>query len=350
MRNPGSERRCLRLADWPDPDRDLWLRATSNRRRSFRGDNPAAKLAPASVKRIEEGYGRWLGALLFLGELRDESPEQRPTTARVEAYFDLMQTNGNRGTTILTRLVDLERALSLMYPGRDFRWIQAGGVYPYRYRVSLERRPIVVVDSAAWLEWAELLLGTAAELPPDRARADLWQDGLIIGCLGMRGMRQRTLLATRIGANLIETADGFDLAYGEADMKCRNHLTYPLPAAFLEPMRAFLATERPRLLAGADHAFLWVGADGAPLQAPRLKTMIRTRSRQQFGVGFGTHVARHALATSARRRDPASPGIAAAILGATAKTVEKHYALGQSIEAFDTHNDTLEAMRRRLTD
>lgn len=348
MRNPGPERRCLRLADWPALDRDLWLRATSNRQRSFRGENPAAKLAPPSIKRIEEGYGRWLGALVHLGDLVDESPEQRPTIARVEAYFDLMQTNGNRGTTILTRLVDLERALSLMCQGQDFRWIQDGDGYPFRHRVSLERRPIVVVESAAWLEWAELLLDTAAELPPDKARADLWQDGLIIGCLGMRGMRQRTLLATKIGVNLIETEEGFTLTYGEADMKCRNHLAYPLPATLVEPMRAFLATERPRLLSGPDQPFLWVGADGAPLRAPRLQTMIRTRSRHQFGVGFGTHVARHALATSARRRDPTSPGIAAAILGATAKTVEKHYALGQSIEAFDTHSDTLEAMRRRL--
>lgn len=346
MRNPSPAQRCLKLEEWPVQDRDLWSRVTSGRRRSFRGDTPAGRLSAASVRKYEEGYGRWLGALFFLGELVDETPERRVTVDRLERYFGLLEQVGNRGASILGRFAELARALSLMYPGADFRWILDGGGFPIANRVSLEQRPITVVDTVAWLNWAEHLIEVARELPPDRARGDLWQDGLIIGCLGMRGMRQRTLLATRVNEHIVDTGDGFRLTYGEADMKCRNPISYPLPAVLVVPMREFLARERPCLLHGPDHGYLWTGVDGEPLRAPRLKTMIRTRSRHEFGVGFGTHAARHSLATSSIRRDPANPGVAAALLGATGEIIERHYNLGRSVEAFDRHGDTIEKLRK----
>lgn len=345
MRNPPPSARCLKLADWPNADRELWLRATSDRRRSFRGENPAAKLAPKSITKMEEGYGRWLGALTFLGELADEPPAERLTLERLERFLTLLQQNGNRGYTIVSRFEELKRALELMYPGQKFLWVLEMGGFHIRDRVILEQRPIAVIDSLLWLDWAEDLISVAETLPEDRARADLWQDALIIGLFGMRGMRLRTMCAIRIGEQLQEFEDGFQLDFRETDIKIRSCLGYPIPTTLNGPIRRYITEERPRLLVGLPHDHLWVGIDGAPMKASRIKTMIRTRSRHQFGIEFGPHAAKHSFTTSAIRRDPAHPGVASSILGTSARTLEKHYNHGHSIEALDIHAETIRRER-----
>lgn len=345
MRNPPPSARCLKVCEWPKLDRELWLRATSDRRRSFRGDNPAAKLAQDSIDKTEEGYGRWLGALAFLGEFAEEAPIERVTLDRLERFLALLQQNGNRGYTIVGRFEELKRALELMYPGQKFLWVLEMGGFHIRDRVALEQRAITVIDTIQWLDWAEDLLAVAETLPRDRARADLWQDALIIGLFGMRGMRLRTMCAIRIGEQLQQFEDQFRLDLREADIKTRSCLSFPLPHTLDEPMRRFIEEERPYLLVGAPHDHLWVGIDGAPLKATRVQTMIRTRSRHQFGIEVGPHAAKHSFTTSAIRRDPAHPGVASAIVGTSARTLEKHYNHGRSIEALDIHAETIRRER-----
>lgn len=341
MRNPPPQARCFKLAEWPEADRSLWLRATARRARSFRGDYPAAKLADKSISKTAEGYGRWLGALSYLDALDDEAPVERVTLERLERFLALLQQNGNRGYTIVGRFEELKRALELMYPEQKFGWILELGGFHIRSRVTLEQRPITVIDSKLWLEWAEELLAVAEILPADRARADLWQDALIIGLLGMRGMRLRTIASIRIGLQLAERESRFHLDFRSEDIKAGQAPRYPIPASLNEALRRFLAEERPHLLADERHDHLWVGIDGRPLKDTRIKTMIRTRSRHQFGVEFGPHAAKHSFVTSTMRRDPAHPGVAAAISGTSATTLEKHYNHGQSIEALDTHRQTI---------
>lgn len=345
MRNPPPSARCLKVTDWPNADRELWLRTTSDRRRSFRGDNPAAKLSPKSITKTEEGYGRWLGALAFLGELVDELPSERITLERLESFLALLQQNGNRGYTIVGRFEELKRALELMYPGQKYLWVLEMGGFHIRDRVILEQRPLPVIDSLHWLGWADDLLSVAEMLPKDRARADLWQDALIVGLFGMRGMRLRTMCTIRIGDQLQALDGRFHLDFRETDIKTRSCLAYPIPAALNGPMRRFVEEERPRLLVGETHDHLWVGIDGAPLNASRIKTMIRTRSRHQFGIEFGPHAAKHSFTTSAIRRDPAHAGVASAILGTSARTLEKHYNHARSIEALDIHAETIRRER-----
>ena len=59
-------------------------------------------------------------------------------------------------------------------------------------------------------------------------------------------------------------------------------------------------------------------------------------TRGRFGIAFGPHRFRHAIATTAPMRDPSHPGVAAGLLGISKEVVEQSYnRAGQSQAAID---------------
>jgi hypothetical protein len=48
-------------------------------------------------------------------------------------------------------------------------------------------------------------------------------------------------------------------------------------------------------------------------------------TRKRFGVSFGPHRFRHAIATTAALRDPASPGLAVGLLKISGPVIDEHY-------------------------
>jgi hypothetical protein len=86
---------------------------------------------------------------------------------------------------------------------------------------------------------------------------------------------------------------------------------------------------------------------GDPLSVGRISGFIREASQQRFGFAFGPHRFRHALGSTAPTRDPAHPGVAAAILGIDRKTLQDHYNLAGQTEAVTAFLHCLRLDRQR---
>ena len=112
-------RRCLPVAEWPEVDRAAWQRALLAARGPFREDGGGPSRSPASIRKYQGGYGRWLGFLAHIGDLApSEIPAKRPTPARLDQYFDHLCRCGNADYTIVGRFAELRAALQMMTPGR----------------------------------------------------------------------------------------------------------------------------------------------------------------------------------------------------------------------------------------
>ena len=108
---------------------------------------------------------------------------------------------------------------------------------------------------------------------------------------------------------------------------------YDLPPGLVGHVEHYLRVERPQLLHGSDHDWLWVGRNGAPLREAGIERVIRRLSEKKFGRAVGPHSFRHAMGTTAPMADPRNPAVAAAILGNSKRVAEKSYNLGRQVEA-----------------
>ena len=59
-RGKAPNRACLKLADWPELDRQLWLAAVAPSDPFMQGGGTRARHRSRSNKKIVQNYGRWL--------------------------------------------------------------------------------------------------------------------------------------------------------------------------------------------------------------------------------------------------------------------------------------------------
>src|SRR5208282_4154811 len=60
----------------------------------------------------------------------------------------------------------------------------------------------------------------------------------------------------------------------------------------------YFAVERPELLRGETHDFVWVAHHGGSLSEKGIDFMMRSRTKGQYGVAFGAHRFRAGLTTT----------------------------------------------------
>ena len=119
----GTVRRCLPLAEWPEPDRVAWA-AAHHRGGLLDDDGLAASWAPATSAIIAGGYGRFLSFLAQTGDLDPHAiPSNRVSRARVEAYVAELRER-NHSSTVAGRLLQLVRAAAVMAPNTDWIWLR----------------------------------------------------------------------------------------------------------------------------------------------------------------------------------------------------------------------------------
>src|SRR4051794_35515290 len=183
-------RRCLVLQDWPEPDRLSWEAAMRGRRGRFSTRGLAARLAADSVDKYYEGYGRWLGFLLYHGWLDPAvGPLERVTEERAAAYFDELAALGNSDYAIVGRFQELQASLRIMVPGAQVGWLSRPGGTPLRHRLAMEKRHFQVHHSATLYAWGKEMMERALTLPGPRRRQVMLRDGLLIAVLAAAGPR-----------------------------------------------------------------------------------------------------------------------------------------------------------------
>ncbi|MBL6081802.1 tyrosine-type recombinase/integrase [Belnapia sp. T18] len=296
---------------------------------SVRG--PAARFAPQAIGKALAGYSRWLGFNRYHGWLDPAlGVMNRVTETRVAAYFDELQTLGNRDYTILGRFQELQMALRLMVPGADVGWLTRPGGVPLRRRLAMEKRVLRIHDSSALYDWGLELMEQAVTLTAPNLRQVMLRDGLLICLLAAVGLRLRSVELMRLGQQLRFDSKEWWITLDRPDLKARSSQDQPLPASLTPWLDRYVAVERQELLAGRSCDAVWVRTGGAPLTQGGLHARIRWRSRERFGRAhsFGVHRFRHCIGTTLPLMFPDQPGLATSVLNISAGVHAKHYDRG----------------------
>jgi integrase/recombinase XerD len=348
---PDQRRRCLPVADWPIRDREAWMAAHRHGGLLDEG-GLAADWAVATSHLIARGYGRFLGFLIARDALDpEETPDRRVTLSLVEAYVEELRCL-NHSSTVASRLLQLDRAVSVMAPTVDWGWLR-------RIKRKLQRSARPAHDDRARLVPSDDLVNLAfnlmkgAEADEKAApwrRAVRFRDGLLIAILCAWAPRARNLAETAIGNNLQRRGETWWCCYGADEVKNHRAIEVPLPEFLNHPIERYLAQHRPLLAArsrdGASSDAAWLSFSGLPLTPKEVGRIVSTVTRRELGKAVNPHLFRKIIPTELAIQDPEHVGVAQAILGHTDYAMTQHYYnRGRAIDAARKHQVLLRTVR-----
>ena len=353
-------RRCFDLVDWPEPDRRLWEAAIAARRGRFSKRGLAARLAPASLEKTMEGYGRWLGFLHYYGWLDPEvGPLARLDEDRAAAYLDELVALGNRDYTIIGRFQELQTAIRIMEPRAQVAWLGRPGGVPLRQQLAMEKRSFEVHHSATLYAWGFELMEEALTLSAPCRRRVMLRDGLLIALLAAAGPRLGSVQVMRLGQQIRFDGVEWWMTLDVPDIKTDKPHRVPLPGSLTPWFERYVAVERRELLDGQVSDAMWINWGGKMLGEAGIEKRIRWCSAKRFGPenAFGVHRFRHSIGTTAPLMAPDTPGIGAALLGISGRVHEQHYDRGLRAAAgaayltgLDQDREEARAYLRRLAE
>ncbi len=331
----------LKLADWPETDRAA-LEANTVKGRRNRRSTPGGHYAEASLQKFAKGYARWLGFLQHRGWLDTGVPAgERVTGERLNDYFNALRSAGNADNTVVGRFEELSRALAILEPTHDWRWVRGpeGGVIPRRLRT---RRALVVPHPRVLYRWGCGLMDKAHTVGSKLAGALQFRDGLIIAMEAARARRLRSMAGLLVGTELARQPDGlWRLALLPARVKTGKADSFTLPAhlspyidRYLGEIRPFLLRERER-----ESSAMWIGKDGQVLAKKSFGENYGQRARKRFKVRFGPHRNRHAIVTAAAIDAPFDPTLGARVIRITVQVADDHYRRAGQANAAKAYNN-----------
>jgi integrase len=346
-------RRVSMLLDqWPAIDRLAWENALAARRGRFGRRGVAAQLRDRSLAHYRESYGAWLSFLQGADALDPGvPPEQRLTPERLNGFVEAMWARGNRDSSVESRLVGLWRALTILAPNADLRWILRPGGRHLSEVLDTAPRPKRPRSARNLFDWGMRLLHSAEEHPSAFKRAVQLRDGLIIALLAGRGLRVGELASLTLGRSVFRPQGG---THWRNEIRPENrkaggvvsHRWSEVVEPFLEH---YLRVARPLLLKGHQSDALWISWRSRPMAVEGLQGVIQRRSATKFGAAgrMGPHAFRHALTTSTVLEAPGHVGIAPDILGHSSEASEKYYDWAGSVMAATAYGEVLDDLARR---
>ena len=301
--------------------------------------------SPATYDMYADGYAGYLWHLKTLNQLdAAETPAERVTRERLGSYHERLTRAGLADYTIVARFDGLRGALRLMYPAGDFGFITRPGDVSVRQMLRMHRCPRFVPDSREAELWAEALFIEALGLPDPVARRLQIRDAALIGMMASRAPRRRAAAGMRLGHNLRRVGDGWELFFDAKLMKGgRSSLQLPLGPRVGKMLDRYIAVERRELLRGATHDFVWVTKSGDPWSEKGIDFMIRARTKERFGVAFGTHRFRTSLTTTQALVDGRNLLGTSRMLAHSPAVALKHYNRAGSLEASRRHDAYMDA-------
>ena len=361
-RRPQSPPLIVPLQDWPAQDRQLWETGLSpydpyDSPDSVPGAGYGAGLSDPTVELSRKSYGRWLAFLRDSGQLDPTAhPVDRVTLPRMGAYFEALQAAGNADATILGRFTQLQRALRIMAPERDVRFVAKPSGRTIRSLLPLRKRSLLVPDAFVMVDWGTTLIEQSATAEDPRQRALLLRDGVLISTLASRARRLRAMTGLRLGHELVRQNDRYLIDLPPGLVKTKRRDRFYLPESLTAALDLYLNDVRPALMGAKRHDAVWVKLNGDPLPACGLTGIVRRRSRKRFGTAFGPHRFRHSIGTTLPLRLPQYPGLAAGFLDVSGGVLGDHYnragqaAATASFQAFRERQqqEAIEDHERRL--
>jgi site-specific recombinase XerD len=341
--------RCWKVERWPALDQAAWAAGLALGR-SLDEEGYAAGLRPASIEKARKGYGRWLDFLDSRGWLEPEQqPLARISERRVLHYARALRAAGNADYTIIGRVAELAAAMRIL-TGRKAGWFRKPGGMSIYAVLPKAKRPKLPPDSQVLYHWGISLMDTADLASGDRTALVAYRDGLILALLAARGRRLTAMANLRLAHMIQAGQDACWIDLPPELVKTRKRDRFPVPDALMPYLRHYLAVVRSRLLRGACSEALWISINGQPLTSKGFQAMVFGRTERQFGTGFGPHLFRHAMSTTAALRLPQLRGLAAGLLGISAQVVEQHYRLTGEVTAGNRFDQLISEREKELLD
>lgn len=338
-RGKAPERACLGIGAWPTEDRCLWQAACAPADLLEVGAGTRADRRPASNRKAEKGYGRWLNYLkLHAAICPTLPPADRITPQRVKEYVAHLQALNNGTATILARLQELCEVAKVMGPGGDWRFINAiasrirARHVPVRGKQNLKLSNELFDLGMGLMEQSGSMSGWR--------RAVLYRNGLLIALLALVPMRRRNIAGLRLDRDLVRSNGCWSISIAAEDTKTHAPLELDLPDLLTGPLQTYLVEHRPVLVrrTGRWHCdagdALWVSKDGSPMTEMAIYDAVRSLTGAAFGQPINPHLFRDAAATTLAISAPKQVRSAAALLGhRTFTTTERHYIQAMGLEA-----------------
>jgi integrase len=253
-----------------------------------------------------------------------------------------MRAMKRRPYSILGRFMELRMALKAMAPNVNTAWILKPNGMTIRQMLAPTSRPMTIPDAEILFLWGVKLIDGAQLDAPRRHGLVQFRDGLLIAMLAARGRRLRSMALLRLGHEFFRFGDNYRVELQPRQVKTKVFDGFSLPSSLTFYIEKYLASVRPALLRDQCHNALWVGIDGRPLEAKGIQQMVCKRTKARFGVSFGPHRFRHAIATTVPLKAPEAPGLAAALLGISRETVQEHYDRASQVKAVNLFQTMLE--------
>lgn len=350
-RQSPAARRCLKLVEWPVLDRERWMAALAQRNSPpLLRRGPFDEMRPASIAKAQDGYGRWLGFLEFVGKLEPErEPADRINLDRFMEYLELLRGNGNRGHTIYGRASELKSAMRCLAPNADFSWLTSPGGTPLHSFLDMQSQEVETHDPAELYRWGIELMEKAITLNGPIRRRVMLRDGLLVAILASRGIRLRTMTELKLNQNIFRRDDGW-FCYAEPEItKNKKPLAFSLRGSLTLWIDRYVKRERQELLGGKQHDAFWVNWNGDPLAQDGVTKRFYWLSEKRFGRAhwFGPHRARHSVITRVAEISPELYKAVPAMLSHTRRTAAEHYNHADGTASFQRFQEAVMDERRR---
>jgi integrase len=341
----------MKLADWPEPDRQLW-RAAQEPGDVFDDGGARAGMRSRTNEKVERGYGRWLTYLaLHDPGCLAEAAAARITPERVRAYVLHLENLSNSTQTRLCRLQELGDMARVLDPTGDWSFIA-------KLAARVRARHVPARDKGDKMAGGEELLGLGFDLmaaaehaTTPRKAATLYRDGLLIALLIMLPLRRCNLAALVLDDTLVRRSGMWRITIPASETKTHDEEDALFPEVLVPHLERYLAVYRPYLceLTGRWHSppgnALWLSADGSPMTEMAIYDRVRLQTSEHLGKPLGLHVFRDIAATTLAIEDPEHVLAAAPLLGHRSfNTTQKFYLRAWRLKA---HRDYEEAIVER---
>jgi len=347
VQNTSLDRRA-RFETWPDIDRALWI-AGCKRGDVFEKSGAGSELAPATLSLTARAY-RALLDFLRANQWLDPatSPAERVTRDRLILFLQALKADGKADWTIIGRLEGIRRAIRIMSPSVDTAWMRRPcGVSLYAM-LPKATRSLFVPDSGTLYAWALELMDSVPQGATEATELCRFRNGLLFAMLASRGRRLRSMALLRLDREIIRMDLVYRIELAPHQVKTKKRDRFTLPAVLTPYVERYISSIRPLLLGQHSEDGFWINIHGRRMTEKHIQYVTLAMTKQRFGVAFGPHRFRHAIATTAALRGYAMPGLAAGVLGISAGVIEQNYNRAGQAEAAANYNALLEARLRSL--
>ena len=352
MRNDRKDpaHRCISLDEWPTADRQAREAAIADG--SLLMDaGPGARWRQGTRDHVIQSYGRYLGYLEYHGILdHNEVPADRVFRDRVIDYGEQLRRQC-ASVTVHGHILHLERALSVMAPDEDWRWLArlAARLKARARPTRNKRRKVVPAEELADLGLRLMNSALDLESLSPMRRAVRFRDGLLIALLITRPIRLRSFTGLTVGRHIIPADGGYQIALAPEDTKNGRPYEAPVPELLAPYMDTYLERMRPVLLGECCSDRLWISCTGSDMSDSCLYHRVCKVTKRELGRPINPNLFRDCAMTTRAIDDPDNVRAMQPVLGHNnMRTSEMHYNQADAIKASRQHQANIVTKRSAI--